>query len=61
MEQLMTVKQVGELLQITPQTIYKMVEHRRLPAIRVGKQWRFKRDEIRAWIVENNTGGTGDR
>lgn len=52
MEQLMTVREVGALLRITPQTIYKMVEERSLPGVRVGKQWRFEREKIRVWISD---------
>lgn len=48
----MTVREVGALLRITPQTIYKMVEERSLPGVRVGKQWRFEREKIRVWISD---------
>ncbi len=50
MADLMTTKQVQELLQVDRTTIYRMVESGRLPAIRVGKQWRFPRLEIERWL-----------
>jgi excisionase family DNA binding protein len=50
MADLMTTKQVQELLQVDRTTIYRMVEGGRLPAIRVGKQWRFPRLEIERWL-----------
>jgi excisionase family DNA binding protein len=50
MTDLMTTHQVQELLQVDRTTIYRMVESGRLPAIRVGKQWRFPRLEIERWL-----------
>ena len=50
MADLMTTNQVQELLQVDRTTIYRMVESGRLPAIRVGKQWRFPRPEIERWL-----------
>jgi len=50
MSDLMTTHQVQELLQVDRTTIYRMVESGRLPAIRVGKQWRFPRPEIERWM-----------
>jgi excisionase family DNA binding protein len=50
MADLMTTNQVQQLLQVDRTTIYRMVESGRLPAIRVGKQWRFPRPEIERWL-----------
>ena len=50
MADLMTTHQIQELLQVDRTTIYRMVESGRLPAIRVGKQWRFPRLEIERWL-----------
>jgi len=51
MTDLLTTTQVQDLLQVDRTTIYRMVESGRLPAIRVGKQWRFSRAEIERWLV----------
>ena len=53
-DELMTVKEVAELLRVTRQTIYKMVEGGQLPAVRVGTQWRFDRERVLRWV---NSGG----
>ncbi|MFN8493606.1 MAG: PocR ligand-binding domain-containing protein [Caldilineaceae bacterium] len=50
MADLLTTNQVQALLQVDRTTIYRMVEQGRLPAIRVGKQWRFSRPEIERWL-----------
>jgi excisionase family DNA binding protein len=50
MTELMTTNQIQELLQVDRTTIYRMIGSGRLPAIRVGKQWRFPRPEIERWM-----------
>lgn len=50
MAELLTTKQVQAMLHVDRTTIYRMVEQGRLPAIRVGKQWRFRRREIESWL-----------
>lgn len=49
-QNLMTVKEVAALLRVSPQTLYKMLEQRSIPAVKVGSQWRFEQDQIREWI-----------
>jgi excisionase family DNA binding protein len=50
MTDLLTTSQVQDLLHVDRTTIYRMVEGGRLPAIRVGKQWRFSRSDIEHWL-----------
>ncbi len=46
MQSLLTARQVQDLLGIDRSTVYRMADDGRLPAIRVGKQWRFPREHI---------------
>lgn len=50
MTDLLTTKQVQALLKVDRTTIYRMVEGRELPAVRVGKQWRFERAQVERWL-----------
>jgi excisionase family DNA binding protein len=50
MGDLLTTNQVQQLLQVDRTTIYRMVDSGQLPAIRVGKQWRFSRSDINHWL-----------
>ncbi len=52
---LLTTHQVQDLLKVDRTTIYRMVEAGRLPAIRVGKQWRFEAAEVKRWLSERAT------
>lgn len=45
---LLTAVQVGQLLDVDTSTIYRMAGDGRLPAVRVGRQWRFPADRLAA-------------
>jgi excisionase family DNA binding protein len=57
MTELLTAKQVQDLLQVDRITIYRMLKDGRLTGIKVGQQWRFPRTEIEAFLG----GGLGER
>jgi len=54
MTDLLTTRQVQSLLQVDRTTIYRMVEGGQLPAVRVGKQWRFARTEVERWLAAHH-------
>ena len=56
MTEMLTAKEMQTLLQVDRSTIYRMAESGRLPAIKVGKQWRFAREKVEAWL--RTQGGT---
>jgi excisionase family DNA binding protein len=43
---LLTTKQVQELFNVDRSTIYRMAEDGRIPAVKVGRQWRFPADMV---------------
>jgi excisionase family DNA binding protein len=49
---LLTTKQLMEFLRVDRTTIYRMLNDGRLPAMRVGGQWRFPRQTIEKWLQE---------
>lgn len=55
MEKLMTIKEVAKYLRLSVHTLYKMAEQKRIPALKAGKQWRFKKEEIDKWL-KNSSG-----
>lgn len=50
---LMTVKDVATYLSVTERTVYRLVKDHRLPAYKVGGQWRFKADMIESWMQKD--------
>ena len=47
---LLTTADVQRLIRVDRSTIYRMAEAGRLPAIKVGRQWRFPEDRLREWL-----------
>ena len=43
---LLTVTEVAELLRINKSTVYRIAKQGRLPATRVGRQWRFRKSVL---------------
>lgn len=43
---LLTARQVGDLLEVDATTVYRMAGDGRLPAVRIGRQWRFPAEAI---------------
>jgi excisionase family DNA binding protein len=50
MQNLLSARQVQDVLHIDRSTVYRMAEDGRLPAVRVGKQWRFPAEDIYAVV-----------
>lgn len=54
MERLMTAKQVSELIEVQPSTVYQWVHLGLIPYVKIGKCVRFKKDELFRWIDKNH-------
>ena len=50
---LLTTKDLQALIHVDKSTIYRMAEDGRLPAIKIGRQWRFPADRIAEWLGED--------
>jgi len=45
----LTVTELSEYLRIHPSTVYRLLKQHRLPAFRVGSDWRFNVESIDQW------------
>src|SRR4029434_4805489 len=52
-DQLLTLEQVAEYLNVDKFTVYRLLSDKDLPAFKVGNQWRFKRRLIENWLAKN--------
>jgi len=50
---LWTVSDVAVYLNVTERTIYRLLKDKEIPAYKVGGQWRFKEQDITAWLAHN--------
>ena len=51
--EIMTLEEVAEYLKLKPQTIYTWAQEKKIPAAKLGKEWRFKRSMIDRWINQH--------
>jgi excisionase family DNA binding protein len=49
-ETFLTTEEVLEYLQVNLRTVYRLIKAGKIPAVRVGRQWRFRRHDIDAWL-----------
>ena len=57
-EPLVHADKIGELLGIHPKTVLRMARSGRLPAIRVGRYWRFRHSDLDTWLkLQSNLEG----
>ena len=56
MSDLLTTKELQELLRVDRTTIYRMLKDGRITGVRVGNHWRFSREEIESNLSSSSAG-----
>ena len=54
---IMTVHDVALYLRLSEAKVYKLARQGCIPALRLGKSWRFRKDLIDEWIRKETEGG----
>jgi excisionase family DNA binding protein len=49
-EGFLTTEEVLEYLQVNLRTIYRLIKAGKIPAVRVGRQWRFRKRDLDTWL-----------
>lgn len=52
MEEVLTLEEVAKYLKIAKPTLYRLLDEGKIPAFKVGSQWRFSRELIDRWLWE---------
>jgi excisionase family DNA binding protein len=47
------VEELAETLKVHPRTIQRIIQRKRMPAVRIGRQWRFRREWVEEWLQTN--------
>ncbi|MFC1508206.1 helix-turn-helix domain-containing protein [Candidatus Omnitrophota bacterium] len=50
--QIMTLQELAKYLGVHPITIYRLLKESNIPAIKIGGQWRFKKDVLDEWLLK---------
>jgi excisionase family DNA binding protein len=48
--EILTLEQAARFLQVSTRTLQRMLKEGRLPGRQLGSQWRFDREQLRAWV-----------
>jgi excisionase family DNA binding protein len=51
---LLTLDEIAAFLAVSRDTVYRMAQRGKIPAVKVGNQWRFARAEVSAWLKANH-------
>ena len=58
--EILTVQEVANYLRIDIRTVYRLAKKGDIPCIKIGRQWRFNRNDIKELVsVGHRTGETG--
>ena len=49
-ETFLTTEEVLEYLNVNLRTVYRLIKAGNIPAVRVGRQWRFRKRDIDSWL-----------
>lgn len=53
METLMNFKDALKYLRTSRATLLRLIQNKQVPATKMGRQWRFKKERLDTWLEEN--------
>ncbi len=53
----LTTEEALEYLHVSVRTVYRLIKSGKLPALRAGRQWRFRKRELDEWLATQGTLG----
>jgi len=56
MAKVLTMGEVADFLHIHTSTVYRLLKNRRIPAFRMGSDWRFNQESIEQWVKKLEDG-----
>ena len=55
----LTIDQIADYLQVSKEKVYKLCQRGRMPASKLGGQWRFKKEQVNHWLLGKQKMKTG--
>jgi len=55
----LTTEEVLAYLQVNLRTVYRLIKAGKIPAVRVGRQWRFRKPDLDAWLQSQRSQASG--
>lgn len=58
-ERWLSVEEIAEYLGVSKDTVYTWVSSKRMPGHRVGRFWKFKKEEVDEWVRAGGAASVG--
>ena len=52
-DQLMSVQELATFLNVNISTVYQWSQRGQIPAMKIGKMWRYRRSDVEAWLTQH--------
>ena len=56
----LSVDEIGDYLEIKRDTVYKRIKEKHMPAHKIGRLWKFKKDEVDEWVRKGGDGSSDE-
>jgi len=53
-KEILDIEGVSKLLGVSKYAVYRLIKKNRIPATKVGKEWRFHRETIIKWVASGS-------
>ena len=53
----LTIDQIADYLQVSKEKVYKLCQKGKMPASKLGGQWRFRKGIVDAWMLKSQKPG----
>ncbi|MBK24684.1 MAG: excisionase [Halobacteriovorax sp.] len=57
----LSVEEIANYLGVSKESIYRWLESRKMPAHKVGRQWKFKVNEVDEWVKNGDASEEGHK
>lgn len=57
----LSVDEIAGYLGIKRDTVYKWIAEKGMPAQKIGRLWKFKKDEVDGWVRDGKAGESSDQ
>ena len=55
--EVMNIRQASEYLGVSPDTLYKYLSEKKIPAFKLGNRWKLKKALLDRWMESKSVGG----
>jgi excisionase family DNA binding protein len=56
---LLTLADAAGILQVSKRTLFRMIQHKQVPAFKVGGQWRIRESQFIKWVQDKENLASG--